>query len=164
VAPAPPPPPPPPPPPLPPQSFFKPQDLASLNNSLYSDEGKNGSRHYEMNTVKQNSDIKLPQQCVPTPKMKMKQLTWSKIPPNRIIGKPNLWTKFLKSNHHNAVDCNENNLTSDGQKYFQMIEDFFKTSENPHAESHRKDPNLRENRIWTSNEKVIQSAIEIEND
>jgi inverted formin-2 len=83
----------------------------------------------------------------------MKQLTWSKIPPQRIIGKQNLWTKFYSLSREPLV-YDEYSSSRESIQYFNAIEDYFKTSDNPNAEATRKDPNLKEHKMWTSNEKI----------
>ncbi|XP_023158974.1 formin-J, partial [Ceratitis capitata] len=54
--------------------------------------------------------ILLPQQDTPAPKSKMKTINWGKIPPNRVIGKQNIWT-IVANNHQDTpmtdIDWNE---------------------------------------------------------
>jgi len=116
---------------------------ATINNNNLNKNSTN------VNQIESDENIVLPQQCVPKANAKMKQLIWSKIHPNRILGRQNLWTKF-KNRYEEQIstECDEN------LNYFQEIEEYFKTSENPRAESQCKDPNLRENKIWNSSEKV----------
>lgn len=47
------------------------------------------------------NDILLPQQDTPAPKTKMKTLNWGKIPPNKVLGKQNIWT-IVASNHQGS--------------------------------------------------------------
>ena len=95
---------------------------------------------------------KLPQQCVPKPHSKMKQLAWSKIHSNRIIGKENLWTRFKQQ--QNEADSESQILLSDDAEFFNEIEELFKISENPRAETQCKEANLKETKNWNSSEKV----------
>lgn len=99
---------------------------------------------------------KLPQQCVPKAQTKMKQFIWSKIQQDRIVGKQSIWTKFKSNYATNEFYTSEssNESTNRDEGFFQEIEDFFKTSENPRAESQYKDPNLKETKIWHSSEKI----------
>jgi hypothetical protein len=101
--------------------------------------------------------VKLPQQCVPKPHAKMKQLAWSKIHSNRIMGKENLWTK-LKEHEQQSSSSNLSErmpiLLAEDSSFFAEIEEFFKVSENPRAEAQFKDPNLRETKNWHSSEKI----------
>lgn len=98
---------------------------------------------------------KLPQQCVPKAQTKMKQFIWSKIQQDRIVGKQSIWTKFKSNYSTNEFCTSESNDNSDRDEgFFQEIEDFFRTSENPRAESQYKDPNLKETKIWHSSEKI----------
>lgn len=76
----------------------------------------------------------------------MKQVIWSKIQPNKVIGKENIWTKYCE-----IFDSNDK---SDSNSFFQEIEELFKTRENPRAESYSKDLNLKEAKIWHSSEKI----------
>lgn len=117
-------PPPPPPPPLPPQLF---------NNQP--------TQFVSSQTIENCLNSKLPQQRVPKPSNKMRQLTWSKIPPNRIVGKENLWTKYL-----NEEIVERENLT-----FFQEIEELFKTNDY----SQTKDLSLlKETKLWNSSDKI----------
>jgi len=87
---------------------------------------------------------KLPQQVVPKAQVKMKQLIWSKIQSNRIMGNQSIWTKGSN------VTCRE-------EAFFNKIEEFFKTSENPRAESQTKEPTLNisaKNWHYNSMEKI----------
>jgi hypothetical protein len=43
----------------------------------------------------------LPQQEIPTPRAKMKTINWNKIPPNKVIGKNNVWS-IVADNHQNS--------------------------------------------------------------
>lgn len=43
----------------------------------------------------------LPQQETPTPRAKMKTINWNKIPPNKVIGKNNIWS-IVADNHQNS--------------------------------------------------------------
>ncbi|XP_070498012.1 formin-F isoform X1 [Chironomus tepperi] len=50
-----------------------------------------------------NSEVlkPLPQQETPTPRAKMKTINWNKIPPNKVIGKNNIWA-IVADNHQNS--------------------------------------------------------------
>jgi hypothetical protein len=87
---------------------------------------------------------RLPQQQVPKAQVKMKQLIWSKIQPNRIVGNQSIWTKGSN------VACRE-------EAFFNEIEEFFKTSENLRAEPQAKDSCLNisaKNWHYNSTEKI----------
>jgi inverted formin-2 len=43
----------------------------------------------------------LPQQETPTPRSKMKTINWNKIPPNKVVGKNNIWS-IVADNHQNS--------------------------------------------------------------
>jgi hypothetical protein len=43
----------------------------------------------------------LPQQEIPTPRAKMKTINWNKIPPNKVVGKNNIWT-IVADSHQNS--------------------------------------------------------------
>lgn len=43
----------------------------------------------------------LPQQETPVPKTKMKTINWNKIPPNKVVGKHNIWT-IVADSHQNS--------------------------------------------------------------
>jgi inverted formin-2 len=43
----------------------------------------------------------LPQQDTPTPRAKMKTINWNKIPPNKVVGKTNIWS-IVADNHQNS--------------------------------------------------------------
>jgi inverted formin-2 len=43
----------------------------------------------------------LPQQETPTPRAKMKTINWNKIPPNKVVGKNNIWS-IVADNHQNS--------------------------------------------------------------
>lgn len=43
----------------------------------------------------------LPQQEIPTPRAKMKTINWNKIPPNKVVGKSNIWT-IVADSHQNS--------------------------------------------------------------
>lgn len=43
----------------------------------------------------------LPQQETPVPKTKMKTINWNKIPPNKVMGKHNIWT-IVADSHQNS--------------------------------------------------------------
>ncbi|CRK96966.1 CLUMA_CG010313, isoform A [Clunio marinus] len=43
----------------------------------------------------------LPQQETPTPRAKMKTINWNKIPPNKVVGKNNIWS-IVAYNHQNS--------------------------------------------------------------
>lgn len=164
-----PPPPPPPPPPFLPLNFFQEthnsnqQDCDNSNNNkkeIDNDTARNEAQNSTQNTennqsniitnINEISELILPQQCVPKANTKMIKCIWSKIHPNRIIGKQNLWTKFTnRFEEQSTNDTDDKNVT-----YFQEIEEYFKTSENPRAEAQIKDPNLKETKIWNSSEKV----------
>lgn len=152
LPPAPAPPAPPPPPPLPPPPppllllNFSQEPFRQHHHVFAKDSTQSGSKvQYESNST---DDFILPQQCVPKANTKMKQLIWSKIHPNRIIGKQNLWTKYKARIEEQLNDTDKNNM------FFHEIEEYFKTSENPRAESQYKDPNLKETKVWNSSEKI----------
>lgn len=46
-------------------------------------------------------DKLLPQQETPVPKAKMKTINWNKIPPNKVMGKHNIWT-IVANSHQNS--------------------------------------------------------------
>ncbi|XP_017137865.1 FH2 domain-containing protein 1 [Drosophila miranda] len=54
--------------------------------------------------------VLLPQQDTPAPKSKMKTINWGKIPHNKVLGKPNIWS-IVASNHQDSpmkdIDWNE---------------------------------------------------------
>ena len=100
------------------------------------------------------TEEKLPQQCVPKAQSKMKQFIWSKIQQDRIVGKQSIWTKFKSNYALNEFYCETNSGADRDEGFFHEIEDFFKTSENPRAESQYKDPNLKETKVWNSSEKI----------
>jgi hypothetical protein len=176
------PPPPPPAPPMPP-SFLTSnksrsieeeisRSLKSVNKLTNSEAGNiksglsggNGSNlprnNSNENGLSSIESVKLPQQCVPKPHAKMKQLTWSKIHTNRIVGKENLWTKLKQADaettksEFKTSESERALLLGEDSSFFNEIEEFFKVSENPRAESQFKDPNLRETKNWHSSEKV----------
>lgn len=108
-------------------------------------QGNNSSPRLAIqSTNNEKNSFKLPQQCVPKAQVKMKQLIWSKIQPDRVIGKQSIWTKFNQSTHEIQQ-----------RTFFQGIEDFFKTSENPRAEQQSKDPTLKETKNWHSSAEKI---------
>ena len=111
-----------------------------------------------INSKSNQEQEKLPQQCVPKAQAKMKQLIWSKIQPNKILGKQSIWTRFKNCDLFSALDRDQNTeqkSLDNQQNFFQEIEEFFRTSENPRAEQQSKDPNLKENKsIWHSSEKI----------
>lgn len=43
----------------------------------------------------------LPQQEIPTPRSKMKTINWNKIPPNKVVGKNNIWA-IVADSHQNS--------------------------------------------------------------
>ena len=43
----------------------------------------------------------LPQQEIPTPRTKMKTINWNKIPPNKVVGKNNIWS-IVADSHQNS--------------------------------------------------------------
>lgn len=43
----------------------------------------------------------LPQQEIPTPRTKMKTINWNKIPPNKVVGKNNIWA-IVADSHQNS--------------------------------------------------------------
>ena len=118
-------------------THIKDTDESKENNNLFKEERKNDSGY-------SFSQLKLPQQRVPKSQSKMKQLIWSKIQPNRIIGKENIWTRH----------CEIINDESHSNICFQEIEELFKTSQNPRAESQSKELNLKEAKVWHSSEKI----------
>jgi hypothetical protein len=53
-------------------------------------------------TPETTSDLKpLPQQEIPTPRTKMKTINWNKIPPNKVVGKNNIWS-IVADSHQNS--------------------------------------------------------------
>ncbi|XP_034120626.1 FH2 domain-containing protein 1 isoform X2 [Drosophila guanche] len=54
--------------------------------------------------------VLLPQQDTPAPKAKMKTINWGKIPHNKVVGKPNIWS-IVATNHQDSpmkdIDWNE---------------------------------------------------------
>lgn len=57
-----------------------------------------------------DSAILLPQQDTPMPKTKMKTINWNKIPPNKVIGKKNIWAIVANNHQHSPmsdIDWNE---------------------------------------------------------
>lgn len=57
-----------------------------------------------------DSAILLPQQDTPIPKTKMKTINWNKIPPNKVIGKKNIWAIVANNHQHSPmsdIDWNE---------------------------------------------------------
>ena len=117
------------------------------------------------NSQQQQLELKLPQQCVPRPSIKMKSIAWSKIHPNRIVGKNNLWTRFNNLNTDDSLITLDPNASSvEELNYFQEIEELFKTVENSGAANGSdansnsvnlsKDQNLREHKMWNSSEKI----------
>lgn len=46
---------------------------------------------------------KLPQQEIPTPKIKMKTINWNKIPSNKVVGKNNVWTQVAYRHQHSPL-------------------------------------------------------------
>jgi hypothetical protein len=130
-----------------------PTGSANINFACLNNGNSSSNEVIYLNSNELNN--KLPQQCVPKPSMKMKSLIWSKIHPNRIIGKQSLWTKFKSQYEQNGLLDYDTDCTSvESLNYFQEIEEFFKTSENPRAESQCKEPNLRETKLWNSSEKI----------
>ncbi len=125
------------------------QKTTTTSTTISSNNFNTNSTNLSLNQTESDENIVLPQQCVPKANSKMKQLIWSKIHPNRILGRQNLWTKF-KNRYEEQISTESDKNSA----YFQEIEEYFKTSENPRAESQCKDPNLRENKIWNSSEKV----------
>lgn len=43
----------------------------------------------------------LPQTEIPTPRTKMKTINWNKIPPNKVVGKNNIWA-IVADSHQNS--------------------------------------------------------------
>ncbi|XP_017782508.1 PREDICTED: inverted formin-2 [Nicrophorus vespilloides] len=83
------PPPPPPPPNIPPPAPPAPTKAPQMYKQ--SKESENSREVVE----------KLPQQEIPTPKIKMKTINWNKIPNNKVVGKNNIWTQ-VAHNHQNS--------------------------------------------------------------
>jgi hypothetical protein len=98
--------------------------------------------------------VKLPQQCVPKGNLKMKQLTWSKIPSNRIVGKQNIWTKYLKKFEHPTEIYEEDEILQESMTYFKTVEDFFKLNEIHSKDESKKDNQGLKDKTWHSAEKV----------
>lgn len=96
-------PPPPPPPPL--AAYVSSKNLSQNipippifpSKSNHSDERIDTSKIPEIHT---KSLKPLPQQEIPTPRAKMKTINWNKIPPNKVIGKKNIWS-VVANNHQN---------------------------------------------------------------
>jgi hypothetical protein len=160
------PPPPPPPPPLPPCFNLK------LKNKNEEEESKTINeikikikKNNSIDNLKTNYEFKidLPQFCVPKPTHKMKQISWTKIHSNRILGKENIWTKFK---HQNDEEHNQPSLSLPPEEtnFFNEIEEFFKVGDNALMPETTtlicgfKDNNLikdlKETKNWHSSEKV----------
>jgi hypothetical protein len=86
---------PPPPPPIP--QIPNPPCPPPPNNLTVSD------KSCRPKTPEINSEVlkPLPQQETPTPRAKMKTINWNKIPPNKVIGKNNIWS-IVADNHQNS--------------------------------------------------------------
>jgi hypothetical protein len=127
-------------------------DVNALSNSL----ANNGLSETIISPNPTNGEEKLlPQQCVPKPTNKMKQVIWSKIHPNRIIGQQNMWTKF-KCEHENQKIIDRNGLVEENSNYFHEIEEYFKLNEIvPKSEVElAKEANFKETKSWHNHEKV----------
>jgi hypothetical protein len=128
-------------------------DVNALNNSLTN----TGLSETIISPNPTNSDEEklLPQQCVPKPTNKMKQIIWSKIHPNRIIGQQNMWTKF-KCEHENQKTLDRNGIVEENPNYFHEIEEYFKLNEIvPKSEVElAKEANFKETKSWNNHEKV----------
>jgi hypothetical protein len=98
--------------------------------------------------------VKLPQQCVPKGNLKMKQLTWSKIPSNRIVGKQNIWTKYIKKFEQPTEIYEEDAILQESMTYFKTVEDFFKLNEIHSKDESKKDNQGLKDKTWHSAEKV----------
>jgi hypothetical protein len=153
------------PPPAPPLINF-------LNNNSFESTNETENINEELTSTKNdNENDELPQQTVPRPNYKMKQLIWSKIHPNRIInGKQNIWTKFKNRINLNCLLFNDDNNKNDNfanrqdDSYLNQIEDLFKittTTKTTIVDNLRqfesinlnqKDQSL--NRLWSSSEKI----------
>jgi hypothetical protein len=84
----------------------------------------------------------------------MKQLTWSKIPSNRIVGKQNIWTKYLKKFEHPTEIFEEDEILQESMTYFKTVEDFFKLNEIHSKDESKKDNQGLKDKTWHSAEKV----------
>lgn len=162
-----PPPPPPPPPPLPfnTSSANEPKNKQNISNTKQSNTNTNlsNSAHstarnsitcnqIDFSGSNNDNGIKLPQQCVPKPSIKMKPLVWSKIHTNRVVGKQNLWTKFKNEYEKNDFfEYSDEAASVESLNYFQEIEEYFKTCENSRVEVKLKEA---ETKLWNNSEKV----------
>lgn len=103
------PPAPPAPPPVPGAPPPAPQPPGSVGNLLSNHTNSIRPVTPDLSMIGQNM-ILLPQQDTPAPKSKMKTINWGKIPPNRVIGKQNIWT-IVANNHQDTpmtdIDWNE---------------------------------------------------------
>lgn len=86
------PPPPPAPPPVP--------SLSKVDSAPKVAKTKPSERNNETITA-------LPQQKTPVPKAKMKTINWNKIPPNKVVGKTNIWSIVANSHQDSPkIDLN----------------------------------------------------------
>jgi hypothetical protein len=160
VPPSPPPIPPPPPPPPPPAfqtpaSFTQAFPIKNPTPNQLTDHNGQQVKSPSFTVVNStNAAIKLPQQCVPKPLFKMKQLTWSIIPSNRIVGKSNLWTKFESEKQSSVINLDTSEPDSDSVGYYRKIQEFFKTHEEQIEKRDLVKKELRDNRISISMEKI----------
>lgn len=84
----------------------------------------------------------------------MKQLTWSKIPSNRIVGKQNIWTKFINKFDQPTEIYEADATLHESMTYFKTVEDLFKLNENLSKDDSKKDSQGLKEKLWHSAEKV----------
>lgn len=174
-----PPPPPPPPPPLPfstssPNEARAKQNSSSPSKQTSSNTNSNNStssahsagrnsitgNQIEFSSSSNENGVKLPQQCVPKPSIKMKPLVWSKIHTNRVVGKQNLWTRFKNEYEKNDLfEYSDEAASVESLNYFQEIEEYFKTCENSRVEVKYKEA---ETKLWNNSEKVGLFFVELD--
>lgn len=101
-------PPPIPPPPLPPpmnaNEFKHHQQNHNQQQSSFNQKSNNGNGNVHRALTPEPSlitDAVLPQQETPIPKTKMKTINWNKIPPNKVVGKNNIWS-IVANSHQNS--------------------------------------------------------------
>jgi inverted formin-2 len=108
----PPPPPPPlsggaPPPPPPPMMGADPSSSPMVSRKISKSMPQPTSGANDQLRPQQNLDqfeLKpLPQQETPTPRAKMKTINWNKIPPNKVVGKNNIWSLVADSHQHSPM-------------------------------------------------------------
>ncbi|KAK9872592.1 hypothetical protein WA026_018723 [Henosepilachna vigintioctopunctata] len=104
----PPPPPPPiggllPPPPPPPPNIPQPPTIPPPVPIPPPSPHKSQPRFSETRTESDTVIVKLPQQEIPAPKIKMKTINWNKIPSNKVVGKNNIWTQVAYTHQHSPM-------------------------------------------------------------